>query len=231
VSEAARLLAEAARGLADHLRFQQALGLRELPLTRDYLVAPDVALRRLEGTIAGCTRCKLSQGRTTIVFGSGAPGARLMFIGEGPGEEEDRQGVPFVGRAGQKLTEMLVSVGIARDEVYICNIVKCRPPGNRNPEPDEIASCAPFLAGQLAAIRPGVIGALGTFAAQTLLKTKEPISRLRGRLHGYGAAVVVPTFHPAFIIRNPGLEYRKQAWEDMKLIRREYDRVRGVAPE
>jgi DNA polymerase len=229
VSEAARLLAEAARGLADHLRFQQALGLRELPLTQDYLAGPDAALRRLQRGIAGCTRCKLSKGRTTIVFGSGAPGARLVFIGEGPGEEEDRQGLPFVGRAGQKLTEMLAAVGITRDEVYICNIVKCRPPGNRNPEPDEIASCAPFLSGQLAAIRPGVIGALGTFAAQTLLKSKEPISRLRGRLHEYGAAVVVPTFHPAFIIRNPGLEYRKQAFEDMKLIRREYDRVRGAA--
>ena len=229
MNEAARLLGEAARGLADHLRFQQALGVRELPLTQDYLAGPDAALRRLEREIAGCTRCKLSQGRNTIVFGSGAPGARLVFIGEGPGEEEDRQGLPFVGRAGQKLTEMLAAVGVTREEVYICNIVKCRPPGNRNPEPDEIASCAPFLAGQLTAIRPGVIGALGTFAAQTLLRTKEPISRLRGRLHEYGAAVIVPTFHPAFIIRNPGLEYRKQAFEDMKLIRREYDRVRGIA--
>jgi DNA polymerase len=162
------------------------------------------------------------------VFGSGDPGARLVLIGEGPGEEEDRQGKPFVGRAGQKLTEMLAAVGITRSEVYICNIVKCRPPGNRNPEPDEIAACAPFLAGQLGTIRPGVICALGTFAAQHLLRTKEPISRLRGRVHPYGAAIVIPTFHPAFIIRNPGLEYRKQAFEDMKLLRREYDRARGA---
>ena len=230
MSEAARLLADAARALADHLRFQQALGTRDLPLKQEYLAGPAAALRRLEDAIQGCTRCKLSRGRTTIVFGSGDPGARLVLIGEGPGEEEDRQGKPFVGRAGQKLTEMLAAVGISRDEVYICNIVKCRPPGNRNPESDEIAACAPFLAGQLAAVRPGVICALGTFAAQTLLRTKEPISRLRGRLHQYGGAIVIPTFHPAFIIRNPGLEFRKQAFEDMKLIRREYDRVRGSAP-
>ncbi len=230
MSEAPRLLADAARALADHLRFQQALGARDLPLKREYLAGPAAALRRLEDTIQGCTRCKLSRGRTTIVFGSGDPGARVVFIGEGPGEEEDRQGKPFVGRAGQKLTEMLAAVGISRDEVYICNIVKCRPPGNRNPEPDEIAACAPFLAGQLAAVRPRVICALGTFAAQTLLRTKEPISRLRGRVHQYGEAIVIPTFHPAFIIRNPGLEFRKQAFEDMKLIRREYDRVRGSAP-
>jgi uracil-DNA glycosylase family 4 len=229
VSEPARLLADAVRGLADHLRFQQALGTEALPLTREYFAGPAAALAHLEDAIAGCTRCKLSRGRTTIVVGSGAAAARLVLIGEGPGEEEDRQGKPFVGRAGQLLTKMLESVGIARDEVYICNIVKCRPPGNRNPEPDEIAACAPFLAGQLAAIRPGVIGALGTFAAQTLLRTREPISRLRGQLHAYGGAVLVPTFHPAFLLRNPGPEYRRQAFDDLKLIRREYDRVRGAS--
>ena len=224
-------IADVMRGLADHLRWQQALGYPELTLKGEYFAGPAAGLRRLETSIAGCTRCKLSQGRSTIVFGSGDPGARLLFIGEGPGEEEDRQGKPFVGRAGQKLTEMLAAVGITRDEVYICNIVKCRPPGNRNPEPDEIAACTPFLAGQLAAIRPGVIGALGTFAAQYLLRTKEPISRLRGRVHAYPDApgsIVIPTFHPAFILRNPGIEYRKQAFEDLKLIRREYDRARGV---
>lgn len=226
---AAALLADTARGLADHLRFHRALGVRDLPLRGEHLAGPAAALRRLEGAIEGCTRCKLSRGRTTIVFGSGDPGARLVFIGEGPGEEEDRQGKPFVGRAGQLLTKMLESVGISRDEVYICNIVKCRPPGNRNPEPEEIASCAPFLAGQLAAIQPGVICALGTFAAQTLLKTREPISRLRGQRHAYGSAVLVPTFHPAFLLRNPGPMYRRLAYEDMKLIRREHDRVRGLA--
>jgi DNA polymerase len=224
-------VADVMRGLAGHLRWQQALGYPTLALKGEYFAGPRAGLRRLEDAIAGCSRCKLSQGRTTIVFGSGDPGARLLFIGEGPGEEEDRQGKPFVGRAGQKLTEMLAAVGITRDEVYICNIVKCRPPGNRNPEPDEIAACTPFLAGQLGAIRPGVIGALGTFAAQYLLRTKEPIGRLRGRVHQYPdapGAIVIPTFHPAFILRNPGIEYKRQAFDDLKLIRREYDRVRGV---
>ena len=153
-----------------------------------------------------------------------------MIIGEGPGEEEDRQGKPFVGRAGQLLTKMLESVGITRDEVYICNIVKCRPPGNRNPEPDEIAACAPYLSGQLGAIQPGVICTLGTFSSQHILRTREPISRLRGQLHQLGGAVVIPMFHPAFLLRNPGPAYRRQAYDDLKLIRREYDRVRGRAP-
>ncbi len=223
-------LADAARALADHLRFHQALGVRALTLRGEPLAGPAAALRRLEARVAGCTRCKLARGRTTIVFGSGDPQARLVVIGEGPGEEEDRQGKPFVGRAGQLLTRMLESVGIARDEVYICNIVKCRPPGNRNPEPEEIAACAPFLAGQLAALQPGVICALGTFAAQQLLRTREPIGRLRGQRHQIGGAVVIPTYHPAFLLRNPGPSYRRQAFDDLKLIRREYDRVRGAAP-
>jgi uracil-DNA glycosylase len=230
VTSDAALLADAARALADHLRFHQALGVRDLALSGEPLGGPPAALRRVETASAGCTRCKLSRGRTTIVFGAGDPEARLVIIGEGPGEEEDRQGKPFVGRAGQLLTKMLESVGITREEVYICNIVKCRPPGNRNPEPEEIAACAPYLAGQLAAIQPGVICALGTFAAQQLLRTREPISRLRGQLHRLGGAVVVPTFHPAFLLRNPGPAFRRQAYDDLKLIRREYDRVRGRAP-
>lgn len=224
---AAALLADAARALADRLRFHQALGVRGLALRGELLAGPHAGLRRLEAAIQGCARCKLATGRTTIVFGSGDPGARLVVIGEGPGEEEDRQGKPFVGRAGQLLTKMLESVGITREEVYICNIVKCRPPGNRNPEPDEIASCAPFLEGQLASIGPGVICALGTFATQTLLRSREPIGRLRGQLHAFGAAVVVPTFHPAYLLRNPGPTYKRMAYDDLKLIRREYDRVRG----
>ena len=220
-------LAEAFHGLADHLRFLRALGVKELPLSREYLAGPGGGLRRLEQAIEGCTRCKLCRGRRSIVFGSGPAEAGLMLIGEGPGEEEDRQGKPFVGRAGQLLTRMLESVGISRDEVYITNIVKCRPPGNRNPEPDEIAACGPFLDGQLATIRPGVVCALGTFAAQTLLRTREPIGKLRGRVHAFGAIPLIPTFHPAFLLRNPGPQYRRLAWEDMKLLRREYDRVRG----
>jgi len=203
------------------------MGVTDLPFSRDYLPGPADALGRLEKQIDGCTRCKLSQGRTTIVFGSGNPNADLMCIGEAPGAEEDVQGKPFVGRAGQLLTRMLQSVGWNRDEVYITNIVKCRPPGNRNPEPDEIASCQPFLLAQLAAIQPKVILALGSFAAQTLLKTRESISKLRGRVHPYGSMVLVPTFHPAFLLRNPGPEYRRMAFEDLKLVRREYDRLRS----
>ena len=230
----ADLLADAARGLAERLRFHQALGATAMavkpPAAEGPAASPTDELRRLEKAIAGCTRCRLCEKRTTIVFGSGSPTARLVVIGEGPGEEEDRQGKPFVGRAGQKLTEMLSAVGITRDEVYICNIVKCRPPGNRNPEPDEIAACAPFLEGQLAAIQPAVICALGTFAAQTLLRTREPIGKLRGQMFRLGGAMVIPTFHPAFILRNPGQSFKRQAFDDLKLIRREYDRARGLTP-
>ena len=219
-------LTEALRALAETLRFYREMGVTDLPLSREYFPGPADALRLLEQKIDGCTRCKLCEGRTTIVFGSGNPNADLVCIGEGPGAEEDLQGKPFVGRAGQLLTRMLQSVGIDRDEAYICNIIKCRPPGNRNPEPDEIASCEPFLRGQLAAIQPKVILALGSFAAQTLLKTKEPIGKLRGRVHPYGSMILIPTFHPAFLLRNPGPESKRLAWEDLKLAKREYDRAR-----
>ncbi len=227
----AAALVEALRALADTLRFYREMGVTDFPLSRDYLPGPADALKHLERKIDGCTRCKLCQSRTTIVFGAGNPNADLMCIGEAPGAEEDVQGKPFVGRAGQLLTRMLQSVGWSRDEVYITNIVKCRPPQNRNPEPDEIASCEPFLLGQLAAIQPKVILALGTFAAQTLLKTKEPIGKLRGRVHPYGSMILVPTFHPAFLLRNPGPEYRRMAWEDLKLARREYGRFHARDPK
>ena len=161
-----------------------------------------------------------------MVFGSGNPAADLVVIGEGPGADEDQQGKPFVGRAGQLLTRMLESVQLSRDEVYITNTVKCRPPGNRNPEPDELAACAPFLAAQLGVIQPKVILALGSVATQALLRTREAIGKLRGRIHPYGSAILVPTFHPAFLLRNPGQEYKRMAWEDLKLARREYDRRR-----
>ncbi|MBI4587840.1 MAG: uracil-DNA glycosylase [Candidatus Rokubacteria bacterium] len=221
-------LAQALRALAESLRFYQAMGVTDLPLGRDYLPGPEDALHRQEETLQGCPRCKLSQGRTTIVFGMGNPRAELICIGEAPGADEDAQGKPFVGRAGQLLTKMLESVGLDRDrDCYIANIIKCRPPGNRNPEPDEIAACEPFLLAQLAAIRPKVILALGGFAAQTLLRTKEPIGKLRGRVHSFHAMVLIPTFHPAFLLRNPGPEYRRLAWEDLKLAKREYDRLRS----
>ncbi len=174
------------------------------------------ALAAIRGDIGDCTRCKLhAQGRTQIVFGVGNPNADLMFVGEAPGADEDIQGVPFVGRAGQLLTKMIEAMGFSRDEVYIANVLKCRPPGNRNPEPDEIATCEPFLFRQLEAIQPKVVIALGAFAARTLLKTDAPISRLRGRVFDYrGDAKLIPTFHPSFLLRSPG--YKREAWEDLK---------------
>ncbi len=219
-------LAQALRSLAESLRFYQAMGVTDLPLGRDYLPGPEGALQRQEENLQGCPRCKLSRGRTTIVFGAGNPRAGLMCIGEAPGADEDVQGKPFVGRAGQLLTKMLQSVGFDRDrDCYISNIVKCRPPANRNPESDEIAACEPFLLAQLATIQPRVVLALGSFAAQALLRTKEPIGKLRGRVYPYHSMVLIPTFHPAFLLRNPGQEYRRLAWEDLKLARREYERL------
>src|SRR3954466_4753870 len=162
-----------------------------------------------------CTRCKLhTLGRTNIVFGVGNPDADLMFVGEAPGADEDIQGEPFVGRAGQLLTKMIEGRGFKRDEVYIANVLKCRPPGNRNPEPDEIATCEPFLFQQLASVAPKVVIALGAFAARTLLKTDTPISRLRGRVFDFRGAKLIPTFHPSFLLRSPG--YKREAWEDLK---------------
>jgi DNA polymerase len=194
-----------------------------LPLEGEYLMTPAEALRKQEQALQGCRRCKLCEGRTNIVFGSGSPTAEFVVIGEGPGADEDAQGLPFVGRAGQLLTKMLAAIDFRREDVYITNAVLCRPPGNRNPEADELAACAPFLADKLAAIQPKVILTLGSVATQSLLRTKEAIGRLRGRVHPYGDAVLIPTFHPAFLLRNPGPEYKRMAWEDLKLARREYD--------
>jgi uracil-DNA glycosylase family 4 len=219
-------LVEALDALGATLRHHRDLGFTELQLEGGYLLSPEEALRAQERALAGCRRCRLCEGRTTIVFGSGSARADFVCIGEGPGADEDAQGLPFVGRAGQLLTKMLASVELAREEVFITNAVLCRPPGNRNPEPDELAACAPFLADKLAVIQPKVILSLGSVATQTLLGTKEPIGKLRGRIHPYGSAVLIPTFHPAFLLRNPGPEYRRMAWEDLKLAKREYDRRR-----
>jgi DNA polymerase len=197
-----------------------------VPLGAEFLQSPAEALRAQQARLQGCRNCKLCEGRHTIVFGSGDPQADLVVIGEGPGADEDAQGLPFVGRAGQLLTKMLEAVKLSRDEVYITNAVLCRPPGNRNPEPDELAACAPFLADKLAVIQPKVILSLGSVATQALLRTKEPIGKLRGRIHPYGTAILVPTFHPAFLLRNPGQDYKRMAWEDLKLARREYDQRR-----
>jgi DNA polymerase len=165
-----------------------------------------------------CSRCKLhTLGRRQVVFGVGNPRARLMFVGEAPGEDEDRQGEPFVGRAGQLLTRIIEAINLTRDQVYIANVIKCRPPENRNPEPDEVATCEPFLFRQIEAIRPRVIVSLGKFAAQSLLRTTDPITRLRGRAFEYRGATLIPTFHPAYLLRNPSA--KREVWEDMKKVR------------
>ncbi|HUL71475.1 MAG TPA: uracil-DNA glycosylase [Vicinamibacterales bacterium] len=176
-------------------------------------------LEALRSHIGDCTRCKLhALGRKQVVFGVGNPRAELMFVGEAPGADEDRLGEPFVGRAGQLLTKIIEAIGLKREDVYIANVIKCRPPENRNPEPDEVATCEPFLNRQLDLIRPRVIVALGTFAAHALLKTDAPISRLRGRVHDFrGGSKLVPTFHPAFLLRSP--DRKRDVWEDMKKVR------------
>jgi DNA polymerase len=165
-----------------------------------------------------CTRCKLhTLGRRQVVFGVGNPDADLMFVGEAPGADEDVQGIPFVGRAGQLLTKMIQAINLERDHVYIANVIKCRPPENRNPEPDEVATCEPFLFQQIDAVRPKVIVALGSFAAKALLRSNESISRLRGRIYDFRGAKLIPTFHPAFLLRSP--DRKRDAWEDLKRAR------------
>ncbi|HKD12664.1 MAG TPA: uracil-DNA glycosylase [Thermoanaerobaculia bacterium] len=207
----------------DELAFFRDLGFRDLYIDR---AGPETAalvpgaltdLPALSRFLEGCPRCKLSRGRTHIVFGQGNPKADLMFVGEAPGHEEDVQGLAFVGRAGQLLTRIIEAMGRKREDVFICNVLKCRPPNNRNPEPDEVASCIPFLEEQIRLIAPRVIVTLGTFAAQAVLGTDEPIGRLRGRWRSARGVRIMPTFHPAFLLRSP--ERKKDVWEDMKLVR------------
>jgi uracil-DNA glycosylase family 4 len=229
--------------LAEHLRFAQELGVTGVsrdPAWRERaessaaasgfsrtsvegpLIIPLAqvdALAAVRTDIGDCTRCKLhTLGRTQVVFGVGNPGADLMFVGEAPGADEDIQGIPFVGRAGQLLTKIIEAIGMKREDVYIANVIKCRPPQNRNPEPDEVETCEPFLFRQIDIIRPKVIVALGKFGAQTLLRTLDPISRLRGRVFEYRGSKLIPTFHPAYLLRNPSS--KREVWEDMKLVRR-----------
>jgi len=188
--------------------------------------APDDPAQRLQEVcddLGQCTRCKLHAGRTNVVFGVGNPKARLMFIGEGPGQQEDLQGEPFVGRAGHKLDQMIEAIGLSRAEVYIANIVKCRPPNNRDPERDEIETCSPFLVRQIEAIRPRVIVTLGGPATKTLLSTRVGITRLRGEWHSYRKIPVMPTFHPAYVLRNYTQRIRKQVWDDLKAARARAD--------
>lgn len=169
--------------------------------------------------VNGCTRCELANcGRSSIVFGDGSPTAEIMFVGEGPGAEEDKQGLPFVGRAGQKLNEIIRAMGFERQDVYIANIVKCRPPGNRSPESAEIAACLPYLEAQIKIIQPKVICALGSIAAQTLLNDKTPISRMRGTFYSFRGVALLPTYHPAYLLRNYTPKTRREIWEDMQKI-------------
>jgi uracil-DNA glycosylase len=171
--------------------------------------------------IGDCQRCDLSHGRTNLVFGAGYEKARLVFVGEAPGADEDRQGQPFAGEAGQVLTRLIEAMGLKRAQVYICNVLKCRPPANRNPHKDEINTCSPFLTQQLQIIKPEVIVALGTFAAQTLLENKEPISRMRGQFHSWHGIPLMPTFHPSFLLHNKeNKQHYWDVWSDMEQVLR-----------
>jgi len=216
-------LRELTAALEDWLRFQRRLGWRGTPAAGEPQAAappPEtpraLTLKGIREELGDCKRCKLSQGRTQIVFGDGSPRAALMFIGEGPGEEEDLQGLPFVGAAGQLLNRLLDKMGLRREEVYIANVVKSRPPGNRNPEPDEIEACLPFLKMQIAAIRPRVIVTLGKIATQALLGIQAPITQIRGQWQKYDKIKVMPTFHPSYLLRFP--RERHKTWEDMQQV-------------
>lgn len=224
---------EIIRDLREYLLSLKETGIKEIPkqvrddrkydsravISNEYQENKQQQLQMLRDKIGDCNRCKLCKGRTNIVFGTGNPDARLMFVGEGPGQEEDRQGKPFVGRAGELLTKMISAMGLTRDNVYIANVVKCRPPDNRNPEEDEIAACEPFLSEQIDIIRPDIICALGTFAAQTLLDTKTRISDLRGKIHEKDRHKIIATFHPAYLLRNQN--EKRRAWEDLQLVMKE----------
>ena len=176
-------------------------------------------LESMAAELADCARCDLSGGRTQVVFGDGSSEADLVFVGEAPGRDEDIKGEPFVGRAGQLLTKMIVAMGLTRDQVYICNVLKCRPPNNRDPLPDEVAICEPFLLKQLDIIQPKVIVALGRFAVQTLLRDSTPISRQRGKWRDYHGIRLMPTFHPSYLLRNPSS--KRQVWDDLQEVMRE----------
>ncbi len=213
----------------NYLLYLKEIGIEELPVQKSggerhvfhgqgtSAESGILTLESVREELGDCRRCKLHEQRTNIVFGVGNPKTRLIFVGEGPGEDEDLQGEPFVGRAGQLLTKMIEAMGLKRGDVYICNVVKCRPPENRPPQPDEILTCRPFLEKQINAIKPEIIVALGTHAAQTLLNTPEKISALRGRFHWYrNNILLMPTFHPSYLLRSP--EKKKEVWEDMKTV-------------
>ncbi len=205
---------------ADALYFGRSSQTRPPPVEKYPGLAKTVDLATLREFIGDCDRCKLAPLRTNLVFGVGDPDAQLMFIGEAPGADEDARGEPFVGRAGQLLTDIIErGMGLTRAQVYICNVIKCRPPENRNPEPDEVASCEPFLFRQIELVQPKVIVALGAFAVQALLKVKTPISKLRGNWHEVRGVRMMPTFHPAYLLRNPA--DKRLVWSDIQLVMKE----------
>lgn len=218
-AETAGDLIEVIEAVKGQVAFQRWLGVKGYPAERinEGDVGRKETLERIMKDLGDCTRCRLSGSRTNLVFGEGNPDADLVFIGEAPGHEEDLVGRPFVGAAGKKLTEIIESgMKLSRQDVYICNVVKCRPPRNRDPMPDEVGVCEAFLKRQLDAIRPRVMVALGKVAAQALLKTETPISRLRGAFHDYEGVPLMPTFHPAYILRNPS--GRKPVWDDIRKV-------------
>jgi DNA polymerase len=211
--------------LIQQLEFLRDIGISSIEMAAAPEKRTESGLETVRAELGDCKRCKLAPLRTNIVFGSGNPNAELVFVGEAPGYDEDAQGLPFVGRAGQLLTKIIESIDIKRDDVYICNVLKCRPPENRNPEPDEVLACNPFLKKQLASIRPKIVCCLGTFAAQTVMQTASPISKLRGRFHDIDGMRVIATFHPAYLLRSP--DKKREVWEDMKQIREELFRLRS----
>lgn len=218
---------EKRRGLQQVMMSRETWGALEAAVERANLAVKKkdaaLVLKELGGLAGGCAKCGLSATRTNVVFGEGNPYAKLVFVGEAPGADEDAQGLPFVGRAGQLLTKIIEAIKLKRSDVYICNILKCRPPGNRTPTTQEIECCIPFLMKQLETINPRIVCALGNSAAQTLLKTKSPMNRLRGRFHKFGGALLMPTYHPAALLRNPA--YKRDVWEDVQVIQREYEKL------
>jgi len=209
----------ASRGQFEYLR---DLGFEDVPVAARSMpavvagLAGGESLETIRAELGDCCRCGLSRARQKVVFGVGNPHARLVLVGEAPGREEDEKGEPFVGEAGRLLDRILFAMGLSRDDVYICNVLKCRPPNNRDPEPEEVAACEPFLIRQLAAIRPELIVALGRFAIQTLLRSKAPIGKLRGTWQTYQGIPLMPTYHPAYLLRNPN--GKREVWSDMKQV-------------
>jgi DNA polymerase len=218
-----QVVAAAVTAVQDYMRYLQGIGVTELPLASEVVVTSSAAsaqarLTQLETSVRNCTQCQLHTGRNQVVFGTGDPTADLVFVGEAPGRDEDLKGEPFVGPAGQLLTRIIEAIGLRREQVYILNVVKCRPPNNRNPRPEEVAACRPILQAQLDCLQPRVICAMGAFAAQSLLQTDERISRLRGRFHMLGSIQVMPTYHPAYLLRNP--QEKRAVWQDMQAVQR-----------